>query len=274
MAKIFPGKVVWITGGGSGIGRACAIEFAKRGADVAVSGRRLDRLEETCAAVRDHGVRALAAPCDVRDEARLEEVVGEVVGAFGRLDLAMANAGFSAGGRIEDLTAEDWRRQFDINVVAAAMTARFSLPELRKQKGRIMLVGSVAGFVPGPHFGAYHASKHAVRALGATLSAELFGSGGSCTTVHPGFVESEIARVDNAGQFDDARRDKRPASLMWTAERAARVMVRAAEKRKRELVFTGHGKIAAFLGMHFPSLTYRFMTREKALEQASSFRVE
>jgi hypothetical protein len=61
---------------------------------------------------------------------------------------------------------------------------------------------------------------------------------------------------------------------MWTAERAARVMVRAAERRKRELVFTGHGKIGAFLGMHFPSLAYRFMRRGKALEQASRFRIE
>jgi len=274
MANVFLGKVAWITGGGSGIGRACAIELAKRGAHVAVTGRRLDRLEETCDAVEEQGVRALALPCDVRDEARLEEAVSKVVETLGRLDLAMANAGFSVGGRIEDLTAEDWRRQFDVNVVAAAMTARFALPELRRQRGRFVLVGSVAGFVPGPHFGAYHASKHAVRALGATLSTEIFGTGVSCTTAHPGFVESEIGQVDSLGKYDPNRRDKRPENLMWTAERAARVIIRAAEKRKREQVFTGHGKLGAFLGMHFPSLIYRFMAREQAIKQAASFRVE
>jgi NAD(P)-dependent dehydrogenase (short-subunit alcohol dehydrogenase family) len=274
MANNFAGKVAWITGGGSGIGRACAIELAKRGAHVAVSGRRVERLESTCAAVEQHGVRALAVPCDVRDEARLEQAAADVVDAFGRLDLVMANAGYSAGGRIDELSGEDWRRQFDINVVASALTARFTLPELRRNRGRLVLVGSVAGFVPGPNFGAYHASKYAIRALGGTLSSELHGSGVSCTTVHPGFVDSEIARVDNQGQFDDARRDKRPKQLMWTAERAAKVIIRAAEKRKREVVFTGHGKLGAFLGMHFPGLLHRFMTRDKALKQAASFRVD
>jgi len=115
--------------------------------------------------------------------------------------------------------------------------------------------------VCAPGAGPYHASKYALRAIGQTLAMELHGSGISVTTIHPGFVESEIAQVDNAGQFQADRDDKRPAGLMWTSERAARTMVDAVWKRKREFVFTAHGKVAAWLGRHTPSLVHAVITR-------------
>lgn len=269
----FTEKVVWITGGGSGIGRACAREFARQGATVAVSGRRADRLAEVVAELEALGARALAVPCDVCDEEQQERAVTTIVDALGGLDVAMANAGFSVGGRIEQLSAADWRRQFEVNVVGAAVTVRQALPALRASAGRLVLTGSVAGYIAGPGFGAYHASKYAIRALGRTLSAELHGSGVSCTTVHPGFVESEINKVDNEGHFDDRREEKRPRQLLWPTDRAARVIVRAVEKRKRELVFTAHGKLGAFIGTHFPRVAHFFMTRERSLQQADSFHV-
>jgi short-subunit dehydrogenase len=73
-------------------------------------------------------------------------------------------------------------------------------------------------------------------------------------TVHPGYVESEIGRVDNEGRFDASRADTRPARLLWTAERAARVMLPAIARREREFVFTAHGKLGAFVGQHFPGI--------------------
>ena len=106
--------------------------------------------------------------------------------------------------------------------------------------------------VPTAGNGAYTASKYAVRAIGQTLSLELAGSGVSCTTLHPGFVASEIAQVDNQGHYSPERSDKRPAALMWPADRAARVMIDAIEKRKREYTFTAHGKLGAFIGQHMP----------------------
>ena len=105
------------------------------------------------------------------------------------------------------------------------------------------------------------ASKFAIRGLGATLSAELSGSGVTCTTIHPGYVESEIAKVDNAGQFDPERKDKRPARIMWPADRAAKVMIGAIHRRQREFVFTGHGRFGAFMGRHFPGLTHLLVAR-------------
>lgn len=263
MAKRFENKVVWITGGGSGIGRALALAFAKEGAAVAISGRREERLQEVVQELESQGAKGLAVRCDVADEASVAEAVQKVVRGLGGLDVAVANAGFSVAGRIEKLSAADWRRQLDVNVIGAAMTARYAIPHLRERKGRLALIGSVTAMMSTPGVGAYSASKYAVRAIGQVLAMELHGSGVSCTTIHPGYIASEIAQVDNQGRFDAAREDRRPKNLMWPADRAARVMVDAIAKRKREYTFTVHGKAAAFAGRHMPGVLHFGFTRAK-----------
>ena len=269
-ARRFDGLVTWITGAGSGIGKALALEFVSRGSVVAVSGRRADYLEEVAREIESKGGKALAVPCDVTEEAEVERAVARIAGELGRLDVAIANAGFALAGSIRTLTAEDWRRQFDTNVVGAALTAKYAVPELEKTKGRIAMVASVAAFTPSPKMGAYSASKAALRSLGQTLDIELHGTGVSVTVIHPGFVESEIAQVDNQGRFDAARVDKRPKNLMWPAERAARVCADAIHARKHEFVFTGHGKLGAFLGQHTPGVLRFAMTRGGAKKRAES----
>ncbi|MCZ6806309.1 MAG: SDR family NAD(P)-dependent oxidoreductase, partial [Deltaproteobacteria bacterium] len=154
MAKRFENKVVWITEGGSGIGRSLALAFAEEGATVAVSGRRQERLELVATEIEGKGGKALAVPCDVTDEASVESAVQRVVETFGRLDVAVANAGFSVAGKIEKLSAKDWRRQLDVNVVGLAMTARHSIPYLKENGGRLVLVGSVSGMIATPGVGA------------------------------------------------------------------------------------------------------------------------
>lgn len=257
----FVDRVVWITGASAGLGLEMAREFAARGAHVAVSARRGQRLSALAAELEHNGRRALAVPCDVTDEPALREAVARVVDHFGRLDVAVANAGFAVRGSIEELSAEDWRRQLETNVVGAAITARHALPHLRQCRGRLALVGSAAGFLCASSGAAYTSSKYAVRALGQCLSIQLHGSGVSCTTLHPGFVTSEIGQVDNQGRFDSGSQDCRPARLMWPTDRAARVMVDAIWRRKRELVFTAHGRFGAFVGMHLPSVVHFAMTR-------------
>jgi NAD(P)-dependent dehydrogenase (short-subunit alcohol dehydrogenase family) len=262
--KLFDGHVAWITGGGSGIGHALALEFAGQGANVALSGRRTDRLEKAAQEVEARGQRALVIPCDVTDEVAVQDAVASIVGGFGRIDVAVANAGMGVMGRVEQLSDAEWRRQFDVNVFGAINTVRHALPELRRVSGRLALVASVSGMMCAPRSGAYSASKFALRAIGLTLSQELQGSGVSCTLLHPGFVASEISQVDNDGVFDPKRRDKRPRLLIWPTDRAARTMLRAIHRRKREYVFTAHGRLGAYLGRHFPGLVHFFMTRSGA----------
>lgn len=251
--------VAWVTGGGSGIGQCLAMELAQRGATVVVSGRRQERLAETVRAIEERGGRAMAVPCDVTRDGDISQAVAQIIDTYDKLDIVIANAGAGVQGTVEKLSADEWRRQLEINVIGAAMTAHHTIPHLKKSRGRLALVGSVLAYFSLPANSAYCASKAAVRALGDALYLELEPHGVSCTTLHPGFVASEIAQVDNAGVFHPDRRDPRPQWLMWRPERAARVCVQAIAKRRRSLVFTGHGKLAAALGQHAPSLVYALL---------------
>ncbi|MFZ9886056.1 MAG: SDR family NAD(P)-dependent oxidoreductase [Myxococcota bacterium] len=259
--KRFHDAVVWITGGGTGIGRALALAFAREGARVVVSGRRPEPLDEVVAEVTSLGREGLAAVCDVTDESQIDDTLAQLLARFGRLDVVVANAGFCVNGRVERLSAADWRRQLDTNVVGAAVTASKCLPALRHTRGRVVFVASVAGNVTYPGGAAYAASKFALRAIGLTLGMELHGSGVTCTTIHPGLVESDIGKTDNLAVFKPEREDPRPTTFMWPAERAARVMLGAIYRRQREVVVTGHGKLGAFLGRHLPGVTCFFMER-------------
>lgn len=251
---MFKDKVVWITGASSGLGKYMAYEFASQGAVLALSARRKDQLEEVKATIESKGAKCLVLPCDVLEESQLEAAVQTIIREFGSLDVAVANAGYGVVGKIKNLNTKEWRRQMDVNVTGLALTYKYAFPYLKETQGRIVLIGSVAAYVPNPGVGAYGASKAAVRSIGQTLQVELKGTGVSCTVIHPGFVKSDIAKVDNEGVFHPENPDPRPAQLMWPTDKAARVMVRAIAKRKRSYVFTGHGKILAFIGQHFPKL--------------------
>lgn len=255
---------MWITGGGTGIGKALALKFVEEGAKVALSGRREARLSEVVDSIGAD--RALSVPLDVTIEEDVFEAADKVASHFGSLDVAIANAGFGVNGKMSKVSATEWRRQLDVNVVGAASTYRAALPWLKKADvpgghGRMVLVGSVMAMLSVPGSGAYAASKYAVRAMGETIRMELRGSGVSCTTLHPGFVESEIGQVDNSGVFHEDKSDPRPQRFMWTAEDAARVCVGAIYRRRGEFVFTNHGKFASFMGKHFPGMTHAIIGR-------------
>lgn len=256
-------KVVWITGASSGIGRAMALELAVQGGRLALSARNEERLEAVRQEVAALGAEALALPCDVGNEAALADCVRQITGHFGRLDVAIANAGFGVMGPVTRLGVEDWHRQFAVNVTGVALTAKHAFPALKESGGRMALVGSVAAFMPMAGGAAYASSKSAVHAVGQTLSLEWEGSGVSCTTLHPGMVVSEIAKVDNEGVLHPERKDPRPANLLWPTDRAARVMLRAIHRRKRSYIFTGHGRVMAFLGRYLPGVA-RMMARQMA----------
>lgn len=262
MAGRFEGKVGWVTGGGSGIGKAIAIELANEGAAVAISGRRAKRLEEVVAEIAAAGGRAMAVPCDVTEDGACEAATAAIVKELGSLDVAVANAGFGVTGKLAEIELADFKRQFDVNVFGLMATVQAAVPHLRAVEGRLGLLGSVMAMLTAPGNGAYAASKYAVRAIGQTLALELHGTGMSCTLLHPGFVESEIAQVDNQGRFRADAKDKRPAKLMWPADKAAKSCVKALHKRKREHVFTGHGKVAGFFGRHAPGLLHFAATRK------------
>jgi short-subunit dehydrogenase len=255
-------QTVWITGASSGIGKEMAIQYAKKGLNVVVSARRTNLLVALQDEINTRGGNAFAVACDVTDTASIEKCVQQIVLKYGQLDIVVANAGCVVLGFMEELTESDWQRQLNINVIGLAMTVKHALPELKKTKGRLALIGSVAAYVPNPMVGAYGASKAAVHNIGETLQVELKGTGVSCTTIHPGFVDSNITRVDNDGNFNPEATDPRPANLMWPTDKAVKEMIKTIEKRKKVKVITGHGKVFVFLGRFFPGIARVLMYKQ------------
>ena len=260
----YAGKVALITGASAGIGAALARELAREGADLVLTARREDRLRDLAREIEAMGRHAIVVGCDVTRDGDLERAVAAAVERYGRLDIAIANAGFGVVGRAEELTLDDFRRQLETNVFGVLRTLYASLPELRKTRGQFVVVGSVAGHVPTPATSAYSMSKFAVRGFAESIHDELAASGVSLTLVSPGFVDSDIRRVDNHGKVDEGAPDPVPAWLRMPADRAARTIVRAIHRRRREVVVTGHGKALVLLYRHAPWLVQFVLARAGA----------
>ena len=217
--------------------------------------RRVDRLATVAAELERAGGRALALACDVTRDGDLERVVAQAREALGRLDVVVANAGFGVVGPLERLTLDDYRRQFETNVFGVLRTIYATLDDLKRSRGRLVIIGSVSGHVATPGSSPYAMSKFSVRALAEALGHELAPSGVSVTLISPGLVESEIRQVDNRGMLRDTPpQGQVPAWLVMATPRAARHIVRAIARRRREVVITGHGKLAVFLQRHAPWL--------------------
>ncbi len=248
-------SVVLITGASAGIGEALALEYAARGADLVLLARRADRLASVAERVRTTGRRVLAITCDVRNDNQLRDAFQQAIRAFGRIDTVIANAGVAGTGSFEKLSLDDYRRQFEINVFALVRTSQLALEPLKATRGRLALLSSVAGYVAAPGMSPYAMSKFAVRAFGESIRAEVSPYGISVTTICPGFIESEIRKVGRDGVYRPDARDPVPPWLIAPLGPAVKQMVRAIEKRRPEVVITGHGRLLVFLERHMPRLT-------------------
>jgi short-subunit dehydrogenase len=250
----FTGHVALITGASSGIGAALAREFARQGADVSLVARRVDRIEALAQEIKQSGRGAIAIRGDVTVSGDLERAAGTTREAFGKIDIVVANAGFGVVGPLSSLTLDDYRRQFETNVFGVLRTLSATLDDLKKTHGRLVIIGSISGHLGTAGASPYVMSKFAVRGLAECLFHELAAEGVSVTLISPGFVESEIRQVDNLGRWHPKAADVVPRWLIMPTERAARQIVRAIARRRREAVITGHGKVTVFLQRHTPRL--------------------
>jgi len=258
MAGRFTEQVVFITGASAGIGRAMAKRFAAEGARVVLAARRRDKLQDVQQEIEQHGGEAVAVACDVTDRASLDKAVADAVEAYGRIDVAVANAGFGVSGLFNRVTPEDFRRQFDTNVFGVVDTTYAVLPHLVASKGRLVIIGSMLGRIGAPASSAYCASKFAVSGLAESLYYELAEQGVAVCLITPGIVESDIRKVDNQGVLHEGKGDPAPARLVMSAEKAAGLIADAVYKGRFETVLTGHARLFSFISRHFPR-TFRFL---------------
>jgi short-subunit dehydrogenase len=249
----FRDKVALVTGASSGIGEELAWQLAQAGAKVTLAARRTERLDKLAEKIAGLGNSdALAVKCDVTRDADLERAVAATVQKWGRLDVAIANAGFGVVGAFQKLAIEDYRRQFETNVFGVLRTIFAALPEIEKAKGNIAIIGSVAGWVSTPGGSPYSMSKFALRALANAIRPELLPLGVKVTLISPGFVESDIQKVDNQGKFHPEAQSRIPAWLTMSTPRAARQILGAMAHGKRERIVTLHGKLFVVMERFFP----------------------
>jgi short-subunit dehydrogenase len=246
----FQDQSVLITGASSGIGAALARELAREGARLVLMARRRERLDALCAELAP--AEAVVHVGDVTKRADLDAAVTLAVERYGRLDICVANAGFGVVGPLEKLNVEDYRRQFETNVFAAIETSKACLAELVKTQGRLVLVGSVAGYISTPNASPYAMSKFAIRAFAEALRPELAPQGVAVTLISPGFVTSEIRQVDNRGGWHPRAKDPLPSWLPMPAHVAAMKIVSAVHRRRREAIITVHGKVLVWLSRFAP----------------------
>jgi butyryl-CoA dehydrogenase len=264
-------KVAAVTGAGSGIGRAVALELARRGCQVAVSDIDRDGLAGTVEQLDALSVPVSHHLVDVADRHAVEEWAGKVVAEHGRANVIVNNAGVALGATVEAMRYEDLEWLMGINFWGVVHGTKAFLPHLKAAgEGHIVNVSSVFGLVGIPSQSAYNAAKFAVRGFTEALRIELDDerSGISCTTIHPGGIKTNIARnarFDDAtirmlGQDPERLADAADRAFLTTPTKAAKVIVAALEGNKRR-AFVGPDAHAFRLLSQLPPGVYQNLIR-------------
>ena len=226
MTQRFTGKTVLITGGGSGIGRATALAFAREGAAVAVAGRRREPLDQTVRLIKDPGGRASAVTADVSSPTDAERLVAATADRHGGLHIAFNNAGIIEAGPLADMNQAAWDRQVAVNLTGVFLAMKHEITHMRASGGGVIIntASNLGAHMRLPFLGAYAATKAAVSALTRAAAREYIADGIRINAISPGPIDTPMSL--RSGETD-ADRDKRLAGAL-PAGRAGTVAEAAA----------------------------------------------
>lgn len=243
----FKGKTVVITGASSGIGAASCIEFAKRGANLALVARRKEKLEELEKTLAEFGISTLVCECDVSDKSQVKKMGSQVMEKFGRIDVLVNNAGFAIYGAVSDLTIEEIESQMQTNYFGMVYCTKIFLPKMLEQKsGHVVNVASVAASFGLPGIASYCASKFAMLGFSEGLKHELKGTGIGVTVVSPIMVKTSF--------FDHRSFEHMPkySPTALSAKTVAKAIVSAASSSRLEIIVPPAIRCAVWVKQTFP----------------------
>ena len=276
---VFRGQVVIVTGASAGIGKSLALQLASQGAKVAIAARRAERLEQVSGECRALGGEVLVVPTDVSDEIQCKALVEKTIDAFGRLDMLINNAGLAASALFDEFPdLQLFRHTMDVNFYGAVYCTYYALPHLKQSKGRIVAISSMGGKAAIPFNTPYISSKYAMHGFYDALRMELLSHGVSCTVVCPYWVVTEFheAQMNKDGVPRGSRGRAIYTNKMMTAERCAEITLRAAYKRRRE-VLMGPGALAVWLKLLAPGFLDWFSVKmflEPVIRRANADKID
>lgn len=264
----FHQKTIIVTGASSGIGRACAEEFASRGANLILGARQyLTLCEITADLEKRYPIRAVAVQCDVSAEEECQELVKQAVTTFGRIDVLVNNAGISMRALFGDLDLSVIRKVMEVNFWGTVYCTKYALPELLRARGTVVGVSSIAGYTGLPGRTGYSASKFAMNGFLSALRIENLKTGLHVMVVSPGFTASNIRNVALNQDGNSQGESSMDEGKMMPAAAVAKRIADGVANRERSQVMTGTGKLTVFLNKTFPALldklVFRHFTREK-----------
>ncbi len=229
MAGLVQDKVALVTGGGSGIGRAASLIFAREGAKVAVADVNLDGCDQTVARIKEGGGEAFSVRCDVSNSAQVKSMVEQVVKNYGRLDFGFNNAGVSpAGGKIGEIPEDDWDRVIAINLTGVWLCMKYELAQMVAQGGGVIVnTASIMGLVGERRTGAYCAAKHGVVGLTKTAALEYANRNIRVNAVCPGSTMTPMMRqgLDRDPRLEEAYKKSHPLGRLGTPEEIAEAVM-------------------------------------------------
>lgn len=260
-------KVVVITGGSSGIGKALAEKFGLEGSKVLITGRKEKELFEAVQELQQKGINIHGFRADVTIEEDNRLMAAEAIRLFGTIDVLINNAGISMRATFSEVDLNVVKQVMDINFYGVLYATKYCLPEITKNRGSVVGVSSIAGFRGLPGRTGYSASKFALNGFLEVLRTELMHTGVHVLTACPGFTASNIRKrsltKDGTAQGESPRVEEK----MMTADECAYHIYNAVVKRKRTLILTTQGKLAVWLNKWWPSmadkLVYSVMSKER-----------
>ena len=244
--------MVIITGASSGIGEACAMEFARKEATVVIAARNIDKLQSVGDEIRKINQDVLEIQCDVSIKKDCERLVEETIKNYGQIDVLINNAGISMRAIFNDLELDVIEKIMNINFFGTVYCTKFALPYLLKTKGSVVGVSSIAGYIGLPARTGYSASKYAMQGFLDALRTENLKTGLHVMVACPGFTASNIRKTALSADGSSQGETPREESKMMTAEEVASSIIKGVTKRKRTLVLTTEGRLAVFLSKIFP----------------------
>jgi short-subunit dehydrogenase len=250
--SFFNDKVVVITGGSDGIGKALIDALIPLGAKIATCARNYDKLYRLQLEYPNVLLHTMA--CDVSNEQECKRFIESTIDTFGTIDILINNAGISMRALFVDADLDVMRKTMDINFFGSVYCTKYSLPYIVQQKGTIVGISSTAGYRGLPGRTGYSASKFALRGWLEALRTELLQTGTHVMWVSPGFTASNIRNAALNENGDAQGESPIDESKLMSAQECARHILRAIEKRKRTLILTFTGKLTIFMNKFFPSL--------------------